>query len=46
MNTAGELGDHFTADDLHIAETMGSGLTPAIENAAKPRATAVSAGHV
>jgi len=37
--------DAFTADDLHIAETMGSGLTPAIENAAKPRATAVSAGQ-
>jgi GAF domain-containing protein len=37
--------DAFTADDLLVAETMASGLTPAIESATRPRATGVSAGN-
>jgi putative nucleotidyltransferase with HDIG domain len=36
--------DAFTADDLLVAETMASGLTPAVENACRQKATAVSAG--
>jgi putative nucleotidyltransferase with HDIG domain len=36
--------DAFTADDLRVAETIRSGLTTAIENACKVRATAAGAG--
>ncbi|MGO9085693.1 MAG: HD domain-containing phosphohydrolase [Candidatus Sulfotelmatobacter sp.] len=36
--------DAFTADDLRVAEAIGSGLGIAIENAAKPRAAASAAG--
>ncbi len=36
--------DAFTADDLRVAETIRSGLTTAIENACKKKATATAAG--
>jgi GAF domain-containing protein len=36
--------DAFTADDLRIAEAIGSGLGNAIEAAAKPKTSATSAG--
>ena len=36
--------DAFTADDLRVAEAIGSGLGIAIENAAKPKAAADAAG--
>jgi len=37
--------DAFTADDLRVVETMAPGIGVAVENATKPRATAVSAGN-
>jgi putative nucleotidyltransferase with HDIG domain len=36
--------DAFTADDLRVAEAIGLGLGRAIEEAAKPKASATSAG--
>ena len=36
--------DAFTADDLRVAETIRSGLTSAIENAGRVRATAAGTG--
>jgi len=36
--------DAFTADDLRVAEAIGSGLGTAIENAGKPKGAALGAG--
>jgi putative nucleotidyltransferase with HDIG domain len=38
--------DAFTADDLRVVETMGSGLGVVIENAGKPKASAIAAGSI
>jgi GAF domain-containing protein len=36
--------DAFTADDLRVVEAIGTGLGSVIENAGKPKASAMGAG--
>jgi hypothetical protein len=36
--------DGFTADDLSVVEAIAAGMGVAIENAGKPKASAIAAG--
>jgi GAF domain-containing protein len=38
--------DAFTADDLRVVEAIGSGLAVVLENADKPKASAIGAGSI